>query len=212
MPMPPCHPAAAGGRQRPSTAPSPASPTPAGLTATRPRQTFEGRRQLRQSIGLEVLHESDREDDRPSHLGQPSPDGSLEAREREDSVGLVSPPSSQPSPRVSLFGSRNSSATSLTRISGTFRSRSRSRNTKHWLRLRQRWKLTITRMSQYLLSSASLALGRARAHSLIQGIGGASRSSIELILGHMPMWQVLPPPLARCAWAVRLTWTGVREH
>jgi hypothetical protein len=36
------------------------------------------------------------------------------------------------------------------------------------------------------VSSASLALGRARAHSLIQGIGGASRSSIELVLGHMP--------------------------
>jgi hypothetical protein len=36
------------------------------------------------------------------------------------------------------------------------------------------------------VSSASLALGRARAHSLIQGIGGASWSSIELVLGHMP--------------------------
>ena len=59
-----------------STAPSPASPTPAGLTATRPRQTFEGRRQLRQSIGSEVLHESDREDDRLPLSGRPSPDGS----------------------------------------------------------------------------------------------------------------------------------------
>ena len=91
MPMPPRHPAAGGGRQRPSTAPNPVSPTPAGgLTATRPRQTFEGhRRQLRQSIGSEVLQESDREDDRASRSGQPSPDGSLEAREREDSVGLL---------------------------------------------------------------------------------------------------------------------------
>jgi hypothetical protein len=36
-PMPPRHPAAAGGRQRPSTAPSPVSPTPAGsLMTTRP--------------------------------------------------------------------------------------------------------------------------------------------------------------------------------
>ena len=40
--------------------------------------------------------------------------------------------------------------------------------------------------SHVSVSSASLALGRARAHSLIQGIGGASRSSIELVLGHMP--------------------------
>jgi hypothetical protein len=92
MPMPPRHPAVAGGRQRPSTAPSPVSPTPTGgLTATRPRQTFEGHcRQLRHSIGSEVLQESDREDERPPRSGQPSPDGSLEAREREDSVGLLS--------------------------------------------------------------------------------------------------------------------------
>jgi hypothetical protein len=109
MPMPPRHPAAPGGRQRPSTAPSPVSPIPAGgLTTTRPRQTFEGhRRQQRHSIGSEVLHESDCEDERPPRSGQPSPDGSLEAREREDSVGLLSAPSSQPSPRASLLGSRN---------------------------------------------------------------------------------------------------------
>ena len=38
MPMPPRHPGAGGGRQRPSTAPNPVSSTPAGgLTATRPR-------------------------------------------------------------------------------------------------------------------------------------------------------------------------------
>ncbi|KAF8497822.1 hypothetical protein F5888DRAFT_1613094, partial [Russula emetica] len=189
MPMPPRHPAAGGGRQRPSTAPSPVSPTPAGLTTTRPRQTFEGhRRQLRQSIGSEVLQESDREDDRASRSGQPSPDGSLEAREREDSVGLLSPPSSQPSPRASLLGSRNGSSTSLARISGAFRSRSRNTSSgsgdgsggssRH--------------NSHVSVSSASLALGRARAHSLIQNIGGASRSSIELVLGRMP--QPSSPP------------------
>jgi len=37
-----------------------------GLTTSRPRQTFEGHRQLRQSIGSEVLQESDHEDDRAS--------------------------------------------------------------------------------------------------------------------------------------------------
>ena len=83
MPMPPRHLIAVSGRQRPSTAPSPVSPPPAGLTATRPRQTFEGHRQLRQSIGSGVLHESDCEDDHAPRLGQPSPDGSLEARERQ---------------------------------------------------------------------------------------------------------------------------------
>ena len=87
-----------------------------------------GRRQLRQSIGSEVSHESDHEDVRASRSGHPSPDGSLEAREREGSVGLLSPPSSQPSPRTSL-GSRDGSTTSLAQISGTFQSSSRSRNT-----------------------------------------------------------------------------------
>ena len=54
--------------------------TPAGcLTATHPRQTFKGHqshhRQLHPSIGSEVVPESHREDDHPSHSGQPLPDG-----------------------------------------------------------------------------------------------------------------------------------------
>ena len=50
------------------------------------------------------LPESDHEDDRASIplSGQPSPDAPPEAREREDSVGLLSPPSPQPSPRALL--------------------------------------------------------------------------------------------------------------
>ena len=182
IPMPPRHPAAgAGGRQRPATAPDPTSPTPAGgLTATRPRQTFEQpRRHLRpDSAASQELLESDREEDRASRSGQPSPDGSVEAREREDSVGLLSAPSSQPSPRASLFGSRNGSATSLARISGVFRPRTSSgsgsgsgASSRH--------------DSRVSVSSASLALGRARAQSLIHGIGNASRSSIDLVLGRV---------------------------
>ena len=190
IPMPPRHPAAgAGGRQRPATAPGPASPTsptPAGgLSATRPRQTFEQpRRHLRpDSAASEDLLESDREEDRASRSGQPSPDGSLEAREREDSVGLLSPPSSQPSPRASLLGSRNGSATSLARISGAFRPRSRSRNTSSGSGTGSG--ASSRHDSRVSVSSASLALGRARAHSLIHSIGGASRSSIELVLGRV---------------------------
>ena len=188
--MPPRHPAAgAGGRQRPATAPGPASPTsptPAGgLSATRPRQTFEQpRRHLRpDSAASEDLLESDREEDRAPRSGQPSPDGSLEAREREDSVGLLSPPSSQPSPRASLLGSRNGSATSLARISGAFRPRSRSRNTSSGSGTGSG--ASSRHDSRVSVSSASLALGRARAHSLIHSIGGASRSSIELVLGRV---------------------------
>ncbi|KAI9453375.1 hypothetical protein F5148DRAFT_1277448 [Russula earlei] len=181
MPMPPRHPAAgAGGRQRPATAPDQVSPTPAGgLTATRPRQTFEEHRHLRpDSMGSEILPESDREDDRASRSGQPSPDGSLEAREREDSVGLLSAPSSQPSPRASLLGSRNGSATSLTRIGTAFRPRSRSRNTSSGSGTGSG--ASSRHNSHVSLSSVSLAQSRARAQSLIQTIGGASRSSIEL--------------------------------
>jgi hypothetical protein len=88
---------------------------------------IRGASAVHQSIGSEV-QEPDREDDHRSRSGQPSPDGSLNVREREDSVGLTSPPSYQPRPRVSLLGSCNSSATSLARISGAFCSRSRSRN------------------------------------------------------------------------------------
>jgi hypothetical protein len=184
MPMPPCHPGA-DSRQRPSTAPSPVSLTPAGsITATRPRQTFEGHcRQLRQSIGSEVVPESDREDGRPSRLGQPSPDGSLEVQEREDSVGFLFPPSSQLNPKASVLGSHNGSVTSLARIGGAFCSRSRSRNPSLGSGSGSGGKSRHN--SHVSVSSASLALGRARAHSLSHGISGASRSSIELVLGHV---------------------------
>jgi hypothetical protein len=100
MPMPPRHPAAgASGCQRAGTVSIPVSLTPVGaLTTTRPRQQPASR------------------------SGQPSPDDSLEAREREDSVGLLSPSPPSSSPRVSFLGSRsrNGSAASLARISGAF--------------------------------------------------------------------------------------------
>lgn len=198
MPMPPRHPAAgASGRQRAGTVPIPVSPTPAGaITATRPRQQAalfdEHEHELRtESIGSG----SDREDDHVSRSGQPSPDGSLEAREREDSVGLLSPspPSSQSSPRVSLLGSRsrNGSAASLARISGAFRPRSRSRHTSSGSGTGSGSGASSRHNSHVSLSSVSIALGghRARAHSLIQSIAGASHSSIELVLGRTPSSQ-----------------------
>jgi hypothetical protein len=117
--------AGASGRQRAGTIQM--SPTPAvALTAMR-----LALQQQQQDLGAESIGSgSDREDDdRTSRSDQPSPDGSLEAREREDSVGLLSPASSQSSPRVSFLGSsrsRNGSAASPARISGTFHLRSRS--------------------------------------------------------------------------------------
>jgi hypothetical protein len=62
----------------------------------------------------------------PARLQQPLADDSLEVRKREDSVGLLSPPSSQPSPRASLLGSRNGGSTSFARISSALRSGSGS--------------------------------------------------------------------------------------
>jgi hypothetical protein len=84
-------------------------------------------RQLRQSIGSEVLPESDCEDDRASCSGQPSPDGSLKARECEDSFGLLSPPSSQPSPRAYL--AHATAVRPPSHESAALSSRSCSRNT-----------------------------------------------------------------------------------
>ena len=167
MPMPPRHPAAGvGRRQRLTTAPGSVSPTPAGgLSALRPRQAFEQPLLLfPDSAASEELLGSDRDDECASRSGQPSPDDSLEAREHEDSVGPLSPPSSQPSPRASMLGSRNGSATSLARISSAFRPRSRSRNTSSGSgsSASSRHNLHVS------VSSASLTLGRARAHSLIQ--------------------------------------------
>lgn len=194
MPMPPRHPAAgASGRQRAGTVPIPMSPTPAGaLTSTRPRQQPASLDEQQLHIRTESVGSgSDREDEQVSRSGQPSPDGSLEAREREDSVGLLSPspPSSQSSPRVSLLGSRNGSAASLARISGAFRPRSRSRHTSSGSGTGSG--MSSRHDSHVSLSSVSLALGghRVRAHSLIQSIAGASRSSVELVLGRTPSSQ-----------------------
>jgi hypothetical protein len=198
MPMPPRHPAA-GTTTRQRAGSVPVSPTPAGggLTATRPppssrQQAFEEhhhhRRHLRASIvSSDPLPESDREEDRPPRSGQPSPDGSLEAREREDSVGLLSPPSSQPSPRASLLGSRNGSAASLARIGSAFRSRSRSRHTSSGSGGTGSGSGASSRHNSHVsAASVSLAPRRTRAQSLIHSISGASRSSIELVLGRTP--------------------------
>ncbi|KAH9172425.1 hypothetical protein EDB89DRAFT_2242881 [Lactarius sanguifluus] len=200
MPMPPRHPTAgASGRQRAGTVPIPVSPTPAGaITATRPRQqaTLFDEHQHQQHFRTESIGSgSDHEDEHASRSAQPSPDGSLEAREREDSVGLLSPspPSSQSSPRVSLLSSRsrNGSAASLARIGGAFRSRSRSRHTSSGSGTGSGSGASSRHNSHVSLSSVSLALGghRARAHSLIQSIAGASHSSVELVLGRTPSSQ-----------------------
>ena len=94
---------------------------------------------------------------------------------------------SQPSPRATLHCSRNGSATSLARISSAFRSRSRSRNT-----------------STGSGSSSGSGSG-VRFRASVSHPGLPSSSFLDIC-------QVLPLPQAPCAWAIRLTWTGVRER
>ena len=108
-------------------------------------------------------------------------DGSLEACEREDSVGPLSLPSSRPSLRASLLGSRYGRATSLALIGGAFPSRSRSRNTSSGSGRGTGSGVSLKYNSHVSVSSASLTLGHTRAQSLIHSIGGASRSSVELV-------------------------------
>jgi hypothetical protein len=127
MPMPPCHPTTSmSGHQCAGSIPVSLTLV-GGLIAMSPQQqAFEEYCQhLHMSIvGSEPVPELDCEDDCLLHSGQPSPDGLLKAGEHKDTVGLLFPPSSQPSPRASLPGSCNGSTALLTRISSAFRSHS----------------------------------------------------------------------------------------
>jgi hypothetical protein len=94
-------------------------------------------------------------------------------------------------PRVSLLGSsrsRSGSAASLAGISGAFRPHSRSRHTSSGSGTGTgTGGGSSSRHDSHVSSSVSLAPSghRARAHSLMQKIAGASRSSVELVLGRM---------------------------
>ena len=95
-------------------------------------------------------------------LRHPSLDGSLEARKREDSVGLLSPRLRNHSPRASLLGLRNGSTASFARFGSAFRSRLHSRHTSSL------FGGTVSGASsqhnkRVSVSNVSLALGRARA-------------------------------------------------
>ena len=96
-----------------------ACPCPMPSSCRRWPPTFEKhRRQLRHNIGLEVLLYMSLTARMSTH---PTRDVlRLIAHSRrasaKNSVGLLSAPSSEPSPRASLLGSRNGSSTSLARI------------------------------------------------------------------------------------------------
>ncbi|KAI0065128.1 hypothetical protein BV25DRAFT_1836476 [Artomyces pyxidatus] len=207
MPMPPRHPTSgAQRRQRAGTVPMPSSPTPAvgapiGFAYTRARRRTESGTDMEPSI----LYESDGEGvvgplalETASRTGGTTPDpegsqeGSQEALEREDHVGLLS---AGPSPTGSstALRNRNGSAVSLSRLSNG----SRSRTTSIYNRSRSRHGSAASgsrsgsnsrHNSHHSMSSISVALGagdaiRSRAQSLIHSVGSASRSSIEIVLG-----------------------------
>lgn len=114
-----------------------------------------------------IVYESSGEEDEQTHVdemgvnvghdSEGSQDGSQEAAEREDSVGLLS---GGRSPRSSLGGLRSRSNLSLANLSHHRRSRQSSSASNH-----------------------SMSVGvsvRSRAQSLIQSLGAASRSSISI--------------------------------
>ncbi|KAI0320240.1 hypothetical protein OF83DRAFT_631016 [Amylostereum chailletii] len=201
MPMPPRHPSSsngvAGRRQRSGTVPTPSSPSPAvggpiGFPYGRPRTRTRTSESVGTDLEPSVLYESEFEDgpvgpldlsgeEAQSHAGGPSPEpeGSQEALEREDSVGLLSP---QPSPKTSSSGLRahSGSSGSVNRFN-----RSRSRHTSAGSGSRSG--SNSRHNSHHSVSSVSVAgIGargiRSRAQSLIHSVGSASRSSIEIVL------------------------------
>ena len=171
IPMPPRHPQAqqVPRRARAGTVPvpvppSPGSPSPVAFPGGRPRartRTESMATDPSTSFGPIPIgsFESDDEDEHDESLMDvPEAEGSIEEAERQDSVGLLS---AAPSPRASLANLRHRRRSNGSRShSGPSRSHSRSRTN----------------------SGTSLSeVARSRTQSLIQSIGAASRSSIDLV-------------------------------
>lgn len=117
MSVPPRHPRhPAGDCQRPSTGPNlPVSPTPAVLRQRSPQQMLEG---LRQQLHQRALVRKPYRSPTVRMTADPARGRyrlMVRSPECRHSVGLLSPPPSQPSLRASLLGSRNISATYLQR-------------------------------------------------------------------------------------------------
>ncbi|KAG1717722.1 uncharacterized protein EDB91DRAFT_1189462, partial [Suillus paluster] len=175
IPMPPRHPQPGRGRALLSSSPSPIVYTGRGAS-TRIRvdsgqtETFSGggyesflSEEVDDEAGVEGEEEDEDEDnedddEEPQMMEQPVPEGPHEAAEGEDSVGLLSV--GPRSPKSSMVSSRRHSGRSQ---SGRSRSDSRSGS-----------------LSGSSRSRAGSAV-RSRAQSLIQSIGAASRSSLDLV-------------------------------
>jgi hypothetical protein len=169
IPMPPRHPQPTRGRARAGTLPYDlsSSPTPVVFprTAGRHRPQTPMDPDAIQAFGEPQPHPADDEEytDEEEPIERPIPEGSLEAAEEEDHIGLLS---AGPSPRTSLVGlghrpSNLSRRSQGSRSSGSTSSRSRT--------------------GSAVSGSRSGSSARSRTQSLIQSIGAASRSSLELV-------------------------------
>ncbi|KAH7907435.1 hypothetical protein BJ138DRAFT_1014511 [Hygrophoropsis aurantiaca] len=164
IPMPPRHPQPGRGRARAGTVPSsfPSSPSPvtfpSGIAQARMRAdsndtTFGAGFDSYMDADDGEDDEDEEEEEGMDHMmEQPEPEGPHEAAEGEDSVGLLGVPTR--SPRSSAASSRRRRGNSAGSRSGSLSGSSRSR--------------------------AGSAV-RSRTQSLIQSIGAASRSSLELV-------------------------------
>ncbi|KAI8977777.1 hypothetical protein BD414DRAFT_155356 [Trametes punicea] len=173
IPMPPRHPQVQR-RARAGTIPtlpsSPGSPSPGVHHVARPRARTRTESMATESstfgpIPIGSFESEEEYEHEESLMDVPEAEGSIEEAERQDSVGLLS---AAPSPRASLVNLRHrGSGLSLHRRSngsrshsGPSRSASRSRTTS---------------------STSRSESARSRAQSLIQSLGAASRSSIDLV-------------------------------
>ncbi|KAF8879595.1 hypothetical protein BD779DRAFT_1628013 [Infundibulicybe gibba] len=176
IPMPPRHPqqAQGRGRARAGTVPAvfPVSPTPVMFPrGGRPRARTRTESGATSSAGAFDPYGSDLDlSSSGGHASdQPEADESHEA-ERDDVVGLLQPPSAAPSPKTSFSAIRNRASTvSQHRLTHGSRSDSSSRNNSH--------SGSSTRSRTNSISTSV----RSRAQSLIQSVGAASHSSLELV-------------------------------
>ena len=162
IPMPPRHPQPGRGRARAGTMPVfPSSPSPVvfpGRIPPRMRTDSENTDHIPGGYESFLSEDADEEEDaeeEPQMMEQPEPEGPHEAAEGEDSVGLLGVP--QRSPRSSNVSSRRRRGRRSDQSSSQSRSNSVSSR-----------------------SRAGSAV-RSRTQSLIQSLGNASRSSVELV-------------------------------
>lgn len=191
IPMPPRHPqvqrrARAGTVPVPTSSPTPSSPSPVVFPAGRPRA-----RTRTESVGTDLsmtfgpipmasLDDTDDDDDdhyfHPGHdeslMDVPEAEGSIEEAEQHDSVGLLS---AGPSPRGSLVNLRHLGSGLAVHHHHLHHHRrstgSRSRSTTSRSQSRSRTNSATSRSES----------ARSRAQSLIQSLGAASRSSLDLV-------------------------------